>query len=81
MFFLASFDTRIYNLISVPQITRLLLGDAIISSKADRRNRIKKDKRSYGKVRNNETVIEILSFIRIFYLKQQYSAKYLQFKI
>ena len=43
-------NTRIYNLISVPQMTWLLLGDAIISSKADPHNDSKKEKRSYGKI-------------------------------
>ena len=35
--------TLVYNLISVPQITRLLLEDAIISSKTDPRNSNKKE--------------------------------------
>ena len=43
--------TRVYNLIFVPQITRLLLGDATISSKTDPRTGSKKDKKSYGKVK------------------------------
>ena len=38
-------NARIYNVISVPQITRLLLGDAIISSKTDPHNGSKKEKR------------------------------------
>ena len=59
------YNTRIYNLISVPQITQLLLGDAIISSRTDLRSSSKKEKRGYGKVRNNTTVSRILSFIRI----------------
>ena len=63
-------NTRIYNLISVPQITRLLLGDAIISSKTDPHNGSKKEKRSYGKIENNKTMLKILPFIRILYLKQ-----------
>ena len=66
-------NTRIYNLISVPQITRILLGDAIISSKTDLRNGSKKEKRSYGKIKNNKTILKILLFIRIPYLKQQSS--------
>ena len=41
---------------SVPQITWLLLGDAMISSKTDLHNGSKKEKRSYGKVKNNKTV-------------------------
>ena len=45
-------NTIVYNLISVPQITRLLSGNAIISSKTDPRSGSKKEKRSYGKVRN-----------------------------
>ena len=48
----------VYNLISVPQITRLLLGDATISSKTEPHNGSKKDKRSYGKVRNNKTMLK-----------------------
>ena len=60
-------NTRVYNLISVSQITRLLLGDAIISSKTDPLNGIKKEK----KVRNDKVILKILSFIPILYLKQQ----------
>ena len=52
-------------------MTRLLLGDATILRKADPRSGNKKEKRSYGKVRNNKTMLTILSFIRILYLKQQ----------
>ena len=66
-------NTRIYNLISVPQITRLLLGDVIISSKTDRHGASKKEKRSYGKVKNDKTMLKILLFIRIDYVKQQSS--------
>ena len=44
-------NKRIYNLISVPQITRHLLGDAIISSKRDPHNDGKKEKRSYRKIK------------------------------
>ena len=58
-----------------------LLGDATISSKTDPRIGSKKKKRSYGKVRNNKTMLKIVSFIRILYLKQQYSPTFLQFKI
>ena len=39
-------NTRVYNLISVPQVVRLLLGDVIISSETDPRNRSKKEKKS-----------------------------------
>ena len=53
-------NTRIYSLISVPQITRLLLGDAIISSKTDPHNGSKKEKRSYGEVKNNNTMLMTL---------------------
>ena len=67
------FNTRIYNLISVPQITRLLLGDTIISSKTDQHNGSKKEKRSYGEVKNNSTMLKTLPFIKIIYLKQQSS--------
>ena len=53
-----------------------------ISSKTDPHNGKKNEKRSYGKVRNNKTMLEIFSFIPILYLlKQQYSAIPLQFKI
>ena len=56
----------------VPQVTRLLLGDAIISSKTyTRSGNKKKKKKSYGKVRNNKKLSTILLFIRILYLKQQ----------
>ena len=50
----ASVILRVYNLISVPQITWLLLGDAKILTKTDPRNGSKKEKRSYGKVKNNK---------------------------
>ena len=73
-------NTRVCKPISVPQITRLLLGDATISSKTDPCNGSKMDKRSYGKVRNNKTMLKILSLIQILYLKQKYSATFLQFK-
>ena len=39
-------NTRIYNLISVRQITRFLLGNAMISSKTDPHNGSMKEKRS-----------------------------------
>ena len=63
--------TRVHNSASVPQITRLLLGDATVLIKTDPRSGSKKEKRSYGKVRNNKTMLAILSFIQILYLKQQ----------
>ena len=65
-------NTRIYDLISVSQITRLLLGDAINSSKTDSHGS-KKERRSYGKIESNKTMLKILPFIQIFYLKQQNS--------
>ena len=64
-------NTRIYNLISVPKITRLLLGDAIILSKTVLHNGSKIEKRKYGKIENNKIILKILSFIRIHCLKQQ----------
>ena len=67
------YQTLIYNLISVSQITGVFLGEAIISSETDPHNGSKKEKRSYGKIKNNKTMIKILPFIRIFYLKQQSS--------
>ena len=41
-------NARVYNVISVPQIVRPFLRDAIISSKTDLRCGRKKEKRSYG---------------------------------
>ena len=64
-------NTRIYNLNSVPQITQLLLEDAIISRKTEPANGSKNENRSYGEVRNNKTRLKILSLIGILYLKQQ----------
>ena len=61
------YNTRIYKLISVSQITRFLLGGAIISSETDPHNGRKKEKRSYGKIKN-KTILKILPFVRIFYL-------------
>ena len=66
-------NTRIYNLISVPQITQLLLGDAINPSKTDPHNGSKKERRSYGKIESNKTMLKILPFIQILCLKQQNS--------
>ena len=57
-------NRRIYSLISVPQITRLLLRDARTSSKTDPRSG-SKEKRSYGKVSNNKTMLTILSFVGV----------------
>ena len=42
------------------------------------RNGSKKEKRSYGRVRNDKTMLKVLSFIQILYLKQQYSAMFLK---
>ena len=47
-----------------------ILRDTIISSKTDLHSGSKKEKRTYGKVRNKAVSI-ILSFIGILYLKQQ----------
>ena len=69
--YLGTLNTQDQNLISVLQVTRLLLGDAVISSKTDRRNGSKKEKISYSKIRSNRTMSKILLFIRILYLKQQ----------
>ena len=49
---------RIYNLIFVPQITRFLLRDVMISSKTDPHNSSKKEKRSYGEVKNNKNQVK-----------------------
>ena len=71
-------NTRSYNLIFIPQITRFLLEDAIISFKTDPHNGSKKKKkekkkRNYGKIENNKTILKILSFIQVIYLNQQSS--------
>ena len=58
-------------LISVTQVTRVSLEDAIVSSKTEPRNGNKKESRSYGEVRNNKAMLKILSLFRILYLKQQ----------
>ena len=63
----------IYNLISVPQIARLLLGDAIILSKTNLHNGSKKGKRSNSIIENNKSTLKVLPFIQILYLKQQSS--------
>ena len=57
-------NTRIYNLNFVPQISRFLLGDVIISSKANVFCGKNKQKRSNGKVKN-KTVSTTWSFIWI----------------
>ena len=64
-------NTRVYNLISVPQIKRLLLEDAIISNRTEPRNGGKKENQSYGEVINKKVMLKIWSLIRILYLKQQ----------
>ena len=69
-------NTRSYNLVSVPQITRLSLGDATIASKADLHNGNRKEKRSYGKVRNIKAILKILAIY-----SNSLSAMLLQFKI
>ena len=61
-------NTWIYNFISVPHIRQLLLGDTIISSKADPCSGSQKEKRSYGKVRNSKPMSTIWSFIYLNYL-------------
>ena len=63
-------NTQVYSLISVLQITRPLLGDVILS-KTDLRSGSEKKRRSYGRVGNNEAMSTILSFFPILYLKQQ----------
>ena len=55
--------TRVYNLIFFPQITRLLLGDATISSKTDPRTGSKMEKKSMVKLKNDKTMLKIFSFI------------------
>ena len=43
----------------------------MISNKIDPRSGSKKERRNYGKVRNNKTMPTIWPFIRILHLKQQ----------
>ena len=50
---------------------KAIIRNALISSKTNPRNDSKKEKWSYGKVRNRKTILTILQFIRILYLKQQ----------
>ena len=61
---------QIYNLISILQITQVLLGDAIISSRTDPHNGSKKEKAKYGKTKNNKTMLKILPFTGILYLNK-----------
>ena len=63
-------NAQIYNLISVPEITRFLLEDAIISSKTNPCSGSTKQKRSNGFVRNNKTMPGISLFVWTLYLKQ-----------
>ena len=63
-------NAQIYNLISVPEITRFLLEDAIISSKTNPCSGSTKQKRSNGFVRNNKTMPGIFLFVWTLYLKQ-----------
>ena len=73
-------NTRVYNLISVPQTTRLLLEDVISSSKTEPHNGSKKENQSYGgEVRNNKAVLKILSLIWILYLNKATFAIFSQF--
>ena len=74
-------NIRICNFISVPQITRFLLGDAIISSKTDRHNGGKREKINYDKVKNNKTLLKILSFIQNLHLKQESSILWCFFRL
>ena len=64
------FNTRIHNLIFVPQITQFLLADAIISSKT-RVVEARSRRDAIEKVKNNKTISTILSFIQVLHLKQQ----------
>ena len=51
------------------KITRLLLGDEIISRKTDPHNGGKREKRNFGKIKNNKTMLKILPFIRFLYVR------------
>ena len=64
------FNTQIYNLISVLQITWFLSADAIISSKT-RVVEAGSKREGIMEVKNNKTISTILSFISVLYLKQQ----------
>ena len=50
---------------------KAIIRNALISSKTNTRNDSKKEKGSYGKVRNRKTMLTIFPFIQILYLKQQ----------
>ena len=64
MFYL---NTSIYNLISVPQITRFFLADAIILSKTGVVE-AKSRRKAIVEVKNDKTILTILSFVRVLYL-------------
>ena len=48
-----------------------LLGDEIISSKIDIHNRGKKEKRSYGKIKNNKTMLKSWHLLEFFILNNK----------
>ena len=64
MFYL---NTSIYNLISVSQITRFFLAGAIILSKTGVVE-AKSRRKAIVKVKNDKTILTILSFVRVLYL-------------
>ena len=68
--FFTQCNTRIYNLISVPHITRFLLRDPIISSKTHVME-VRSRREANVEVKNNEIISAILLFIQVLYLKQQ----------
>ena len=67
-------NTRIHNLISLPQIAHFELEDAIISSKTSRCSGSRKQKiGNDGEVRKHKTDSVIFSFISTLYQQQQVS--------
>ena len=55
-----------------PKLHGFILRDSTISRKTVPHDGGKKEKRSYGKARNNKTTLKILSFIRILYPHLQF---------
>ena len=51
------------HVVFVPQITRFLLGDAIISSKTDPHNDSKKEKKKYGKIKN---ILNNIKYLKLY---------------
>ena len=65
------FNTPIYNLISVPQITSFLLEEAVMSSKTNRAVAARSRRELVAKLEIMKTMSATFSFISIPYLRQQ----------